>query len=214
MKKGIIFDVDGTLWDSSENVAKAWNTIIEKRGIARPMIVKEDIQGVMGKPMDKVAEILLPELPKIQREQILEECCAEENAYLRQHGGELYEGVEKTFAALQEKGYRLYIVSNCQKGYIEALLDFYQLWDYVEDTECYGNNLLQKGDNIRLVVERNQLEAAVYVGDIQGDYDASSQAGIPFIHAAYGYGKINVPVPAIQSFEELAEMDIEAVYSK
>ena len=135
-----------------------------------------------------------------------------ENEYLRKHGGILYAGVEETLRKLKEK-YHLYIVSNCQKGYIEAFLDFYHLWEYVEDIECYGNNLMQKGDNIRLVVERNHLNAAVYVGDIQGDYDASCKAGIPFIHAAYGFGKIKADVPAIQAITELAQMDIEAVYS-
>ena len=81
----------------------------------------------------------------------------------------------QTLAALKRDGYHLSIVSNCQKGYIEAFLDHYDLWELVEDIECYGNNLRQKGENIRLVVERNRLDEAVYVGDIQGDYDASGR---------------------------------------
>lgn len=214
MKKGIIFDMDGTLWDSAENVAKSWNVGIQKSGLSKPELTKEDIQNVMGKTMDVIAEIFFPEIPKAERDKVLEICCAEENEYLRSHGGTLYEGAEATFAALKEKGYLLYIVSNCQKGYIEAFLDFYQLWDYIEDIECYGNNLKQKGDNIRLVVDRNHLDAAVYVGDIQGDYDASCKAGVDFIHAAYGFGTINAKVPAIQSLAELAGMDIEAVYTR
>ena len=39
MKKGILFDLDGTLWDSSEEVAT------------------EMIQGVMGKSMTEIADI-------------------------------------------------------------------------------------------------------------------------------------------------------------
>jgi phosphoglycolate phosphatase len=107
---------------------------------------------------------------------------------------------------LIDAGYHLYIVSNCQKGYIEAFLEYYKLWDLVEDIECYGNNDLPKGDNIALIVERNSLETAVYVGDIQGDYDSSCKAGVKFIHAAYGYGTINVPVPEIHAFEELPDV--------
>lgn len=213
MKKGIIFDMDGTLWDSAENVAKSWNEAIEKSGLSDLVLSTQDIKNVMGKTMDVIAELFFPELHGAEREQLLEECCAAENEYLRQHGGILYEGVEETFQKLKEK-YHLYIVSNCQKGYIEAFLDFYQLWDYVEDIECYGNNLLQKGDNIRLVVERNHLDAAVYVGDIQGDYDASCKAGVDFIHAAYGFGKIDAKVPAIGALKELVKMDIDAVYSR
>ena len=135
---------------------------------------------------------------------LLDRCCSMENDYLREHGGVLYPKLEETLSALKEK-YPLYIVSNCQSGYIEAFLDHYGFRKYFEDIECYGNNLKQKGDNIRLLADRNGLTEAVYVGDIQGDYDASCHAGVGFIHAAYGFGTIAADVPEIHTFEELTE---------
>lgn len=213
MKKGIIFDMDGTLWDSAENVANSWNIAIEKSGLIQKKLTKQDIQNVMGKTMDVIADILFAELDGEQRMRLLEECCAMENDYLREHGGILYDGVKETFQKLKERGYHLSIVSNCQSGYIEAFLDYYKLWDAIEDKQCYGDNLRQKGENIRLVVERNDLDAAVYVGDIQGDYDASCQAGVKFIHASYGFGTIDAEVLAIKSFAELSDMDLDAVYA-
>ena len=173
MKRGIIFDMDGTLWDSAENVAKSWNVAIRQYGVREKELTTQDIQGVMGKTMDVIADILFAEFPEEKRRLLLKECCQVENDYLREHGGILYDQVPQTLAALKRDGYHLSIVSNCQKGYIEAFLDHYDLWELVEDIECYGNNLRQKGENIRLVVERNRLDEAVYVGDIQGDYDAS-----------------------------------------
>lgn len=214
MKKGIIFDMDGTLWDSAENVAKSWNLAIEKSSALEKILTTEDIQSVMGKTMDVIADILFAELSKEERTKLLETCCGMENDYLREHGGILYDGVRETFAKLREKGYHLSIVSNCQAGYIEAFLDHYKLWDVIDDKQCYGDNLLPKWDNIRLVADRNALDVAVYVGDIQGDYDASCKAGVDFIHAAYGFGTIDAKVPAIHTFAELADMDIEAVYTK
>lgn len=213
MKRGIIFDMDGTLWDSAENVAKSWNLAIEKSGLIKKELTTEDIQSVMGKTMDVIADILFAEIDKDARMQLLEACCQMENDYLREHGGILYDGVRETFQTLKERGYHLSIVSNCQSGYIEAFLDHYKLWDAIEDKQCYGDNLWQKGDNIRLVVERNGLDAAVYVGDIQGDYDASCKAGVDFIHAAYGFGTIDAEVPAIQSVAELATLDIDSIYN-
>lgn len=207
MKKGIIFDMDGTLWDSAQNVAVSWNLAIERAGYRREPLTTEDIQGVMGRTMDAIADALFSNLGKEERMELLNVCCQAENEYLREHGGVLYDGVEETLRRLKERGYHLSIVSNCQSGYIEAFLDHYHLWDYIADTECYGNNLCQKGDNIRLVVKRNQLERAVYVGDIQGDYDASCKAGVAFIHAAYGFGTIDAKVPKIQAFAELADME-------
>lgn len=224
MKQGIIFDMDGTLWDSAANVAESWNLAIEEYGKKKgkkaeeillgdnalkrkKKLTAEDIRGVMGKTMDVIADILFSALEKEARMELLELCCGTENDYLRKHGGVLYPDLEKTLAKLKEN-YPLYIVSNCQKGYIEAFLDYYQFWDYFEDIECYGNNLLQKGDNIRLVAERSRLDEAVYVGDIQGDYDASRKAGVKFVHAAYGFGTIDAEVPRIEKFSQLAELKL------
>ena len=57
-----------------------------------------------------------------------------------------------------------------------------------------------------MVAGRNHLDKGVYVGDIQGDYDATRLAGLPFIHAAYGFGTIDAEVPRIHSLEELIEV--------
>lgn len=214
MKKGIIFDMDGTLWDSAENVAKSWNLAIQKSGMLEKELTTEDMKNVMGKTMDAIADILFSELPKEQRMQLLNACCAMENEYLREHGGHLYNNVKETLLELRARAYHLSIVSNCQSGYIEAFLDYYKLWDVIDDKQCYGDNLLPKGENIRLVADRNHLDVAVYVGDIQGDYEASCEAGVDFIHAAYGFGTIAATVPAIRSFAELSEMDIDAVYRR
>lgn len=204
MKKGIIFDMDGTLWDSTEGVAAAWNEVLIRRGVERAPLTTEDFRGVMGKTMDVIAATFFPDMEEGQRSGLLAECCRRENEYLGQHGARLYPGVLKTLRALK-RAYPLYIVSNCQRGYIECFLKHYGLEDVVEDTECFGNNGRSKGENIGLVVERNCLSDAVYVGDIQGDYEASRAAGVRFIHAAYGFGKIEEPVAAIREFEELPQ---------
>ena len=201
-KKGIIFDMDGTLWDSAEGVAKSWTRIVNREYDKERVISVEEIHGVMGKTMDKIAEELFPELEEGPRLELLEKCCNDENEYLREHGGVLYPDLEETLAELQ-KQYHLYIVSNCQSGYIEAFLEHYGFGHYFEDIECFGNNGLQKGENIRRLAERNGLTKAVYVGDIQGDYDATTEAGLTFIHAAYGFGTIAQETCRIENFREL-----------
>ncbi len=196
--------MDGTLWDSSPQVCKAWDMAVLKCGYTRAPITVQEMQGVMGKTMDAIAEILFPFVEGEERKELLAECCKAENDYLREHGGTLYPDIRSTMEALK-KDYHLYIVSNCNAGYIEAFLDYYKLWDLIEDIECYGNNGKQKAENISLVCERNGLDDAVYVGDIQGDYDSSKKAGVKFIHASYGFGTIDGPVPAVDSFGGLLE---------
>ncbi len=204
-KKGIIFDMDGTLWDSAEGVAKSWTRIVNREYDKERNITVEDIHGVMGLTMDKIAEVLFSELPETERLELLKKCCDDENEYLREHGGLLYPELEKTLTELK-KDYHLYIVSNCQSGYIEAFLEHYGFGHYFEDMECFGNNGLQKGENIRRLAERNGLSEAVYVGDIQGDYNATMEAGLAFIHAAYGFGTIAQSTPKIREFRELSEV--------
>lgn len=201
-KKGIIFDMDGTLWDSAEGVAKSWTRVVNAEYGTERVITAEEIQSVMGKTMDKIAEILFGELEEKERLALLEKCCEDENEYLKEHGGILYPELEETLKELQ-KEYHLYIVSNCQSGYIEAFLEHYGFGHLFEDIECFGNNGLQKGENIRRLADRNGLNRAVYVGDIQGDYDAATQAGIPFIHATYGFGTIAEETPTISCLGDL-----------
>lgn len=205
MKQGIIFDMDGTLWNSAEGVAKAWSGVLAREDSKRRAITADEVQSVMGMTMDAIAKTLFPELDGSEQMKLLDICCEEENRYLRIHGGTLYEGMIETIQILARR-YPLYIVSNCQSGYIEAFLDHYDLAPYFRDIECYGNNGEKKGANIRNVKERNHLTRAVYIGDIQGDYDASVEAGVDFIHAAYGFGNIDREVPAIHAITELPEM--------
>ena len=211
MKKGIIFDMDGTLWDSAAGVAESWNEAILAYGYERKPLTAGDIQSVMGKTMEDIADILFPELNVMQRKELLDLCCRLENDYLRRHGGVLYPDIRKTMEKLKVN-YHLYIVSNCQAGYIEAFLDYYKFHDLIEDIECYGNNDKPKGENIALLYQRNNLEDAGYVGDIQGDYDASMSAGVRFIHAGYGFGKVEADVPEIQKFSDLIEV-IDTVWN-
>ena len=208
MKQGIIFDMDGTLWDSADGVAKSWTQVIQNEYKKDMTVTEQDIKRVMGKTMDVIGDIFFPELSAEERKSLVGKCGDWENEYLRRNGGKLYPDLEDTLKKLKEN-YHLYIVSNCQSGYIEAFLDYYSFERYFEDIECYGNNEKGKGENIRLVMERNELDRAIYVGDIQGDYDATMQAGATFVHAKYGFGTINTEVAEIEKFSELPEVAAE-----
>ena len=182
----IIFDMDGTLWDSAENVALAWN-----EAVGKPMFTEKDIKSVMGMTMTSIAERLFPNETEEKRREFLTRCCECENKYLRERGGRLFPNTVSTLKMLFERGHKLFIVSNCQAGYIEAFLDFYKLEKLFADKLCWGDNEREKWENIKLIMERNGLSDALYVGDTQGDCDSAYRAGARFAHAAYGFGEVN-----------------------
>lgn len=130
------------------------------------------------------------------------ECVKEEELYIRKHGGNLYPKLEETLNELSQN-YKLFIVSNCQEGYIEAFLEYHKMSKYFLDTENAGKTKKSKGENIKLIIERNNLDKAIYVGDTQGDYEATMLAGIPFIHAKYGFGQIKEKTHFINELSQL-----------
>ena len=58
-------------------------------------------------------------------------------------------------------------------------------------------------DPLQIFCHHDQIKDPVYVGDIEGDYEASKEAGVKFIHAAYGFGTIRDEVPEIHALKEL-----------
>lgn len=203
MINNIIFDMDGTLWDSSANVAASWNAAVG--GLSDKRFTAEDIQSVMGLPMDKIAERFFDTETEETRLKIMERCCEGENGYLREHGGDIYPDTVPVFGELSEYC-RLFIVSNCQAGYIEAFLDYYGLWKYITDRLCWGDNGLPKSENIRLIMRRNSMESALYVGDTQTDCDSAYYAGARFAFAAYGFGNADRYDIKLNRLSELPEM--------
>lgn len=205
MRKIVIFDLDGTLWDSAASVAESWNIEIERACGRDPGLTPDDIRRNMGKTMNDIADDLMDQFPPEERYALARRCEKFENEFISEHGGELFEGVRETLDRLKEHGVLTAIVSNCQEGYVPAFLESMDMHRYFDDYEEWGRSGLLKAGNIRLVMDRNGAEEAVYVGDIQKDADASAEAGVPCIWAEYGFGHIENPAAVLRRFDELPE---------
>lgn len=202
----IIFDLDGTLWDSVEGICETWNEILAKhKEIKREKISREDIEGGMGLLIEEIGKRLFPDQDSKVINELMKECSDLECEYLSIHGGDIYDGLEETLKKLSEK-YTLYIVSNCQDGYIEAFLNAHKVGKYFKDYECPGRTGHKKADNIKLIIERNSINNAIYVGDTQGDADAAKEAGVPFVFAKYGFGDVAEYDFVINEIKELYEL--------
>ncbi len=184
----IIFDLDGTLWDSRNEVRYIWNKKLRELNIDRADITMEELGKTMGLVVPEIVDLLLDGYDDKTKNDFLVACAEEESQYLAKNGAILYDKLEETLIELS-KTYKLFIVSNCRDGYIEAFYEYYNTEKYFQDCECPGRTGMRKADNIKLVVERNNLKAPIYVGDTQGDCNSAKQANVPFIWAKYGYGE-------------------------
>ncbi len=200
---GLIFDVDGTLWDSRKVVSESWSEVTKKYDLRS--ISVEDMTKTMGMPMTGIADALFRDLPQEKRLALLNECTAHELTYLKKHPGILYEDMEKTLSFLKEKGFHLFILSNAQLGYIEAFLEGTKLGQYFEDYICWGDNGFPKSENMKTLSTRNHLDEFFYIGDTEMDEIEADKANARFIYASYGFGKANHPFYVLKQFSDLVD---------
>ncbi|MES3017000.1 MAG: HAD family hydrolase [Bacteroidota bacterium] len=201
----LIFDLDGTLWDASESCAKAWNDLLTELGITEYTIDGPAIRAVSGLSIDKVFKEHFTFIPENMRASLLEAYKPKESEYMKRFGGKLYPNVKEVLKELSVH-YKLFVVSNCLSGYIENFIEFNTLEGIFSDHECSGRTGQAKSENIKSIVERNKLTSPVYIGDTIWDYDAATAAGVPFIFAAYGFGKVDNAECEVNEFEGIKSL--------
>lgn len=201
----LIFDMDGTLWDSSEIVAKSWSKVMSDCPEVKGAITTDQLKKLMGMPLLDIGDKIFPYIEKARRDKIMHDCCVYEDEVIAREGGMLFDGLEDTLCELKSK-MKLFIVSNCQTGYIEAFFKYHKLDKYFDDYECAGATGKTKGENIIDIIGRNNLKLAFYVGDTQIDYEATRKACIPFVYASYGFGDVNHYEYRIDAITDLVKM--------
>ena len=204
--ESLIFDIDGTLWDSRQLVAEGYNIQLEKEGLSHLAVTAEDLRPLFGKVMTEIADVILASIDPSERYDLMERCMKTENDYLFANECKIgYPNVKETLEKLSKK-YRLFIVSNSQCGYPELCIEKLGLGDYIEGHMCFGDTGTSKGQTILTLIRKHNIGSCIYIGDTQGDLEACKEAGIPFIFCAYGLGKAESWDAKIDSIEELLNM--------
>ena len=196
--EAVIFDVDGTIWDSAKEVAEAWTEAFQNYPESKGRVLTAaDLEPYMGLTMEAIGEGLLPGLEKERREEIMCYAMEYENIYLAKHPGRFFPDFVSTVKSLEKAGKKLFIVSNCQSGYIEAMLTAAGLafgeGQIFRDIECFGNT------------GKSSREKTVYLGDTALDRASAKECGIPFIFASYGFGNPESFEEKITCLKELPE---------
>lgn len=201
----VIFDIDGTLTNSTRAIIASWNRHLASLSCPHRLLDEETAGSLMGKTMDDWAVAVLPDLPLAEAREITEVMEQKENEEIRTSGTDLYPFVRETFELLSHD-YDLFILSNCGKGYIEAVMAYAGIEEYVKGHICFGDNGLDKPDNLKKMVEDYQLEYPVYVGDTQRDQECCEIAGIPFIFVSWGFDDVPDALYRCDDMKDLPEV--------
>lgn len=201
---GIMFDVDGTLWDSTEVVAESWNRALKDTG--HTLTVDADrLKGLFGLPMIDIFKNIMPEATKEEFEEFEDLCNRYEEEQLKKEPGAIYEGISEVIKKLSRK-YKVFIISNCQSGYIEIVMHHLGIEEYITDYTCPGDSGLLKAANIKMMADKHGIKCPVYVGDTHMDEMACQEADVPIVFATYGFGKVETPVAVINTPKELEKI--------
>lgn len=197
----LIFDIDGTLWDSCEAVRQSWQHSLRKRYGCFGSPDLNQVRSIMGLGPDEIAERLFSRFGTHARE-VFDALSEDECAYLAEHGASVYPGVPEGLSMISSTR-RLFLVSNCQRGYIEAFLAACGFEGLFEAQLCAGVTGLDKSGNLKKLMREKAITHAVFVGDTLSDELAAREAGCAFIHAAYGFGSADNPDAVLSSFDDL-----------
>ncbi|MBQ7802158.1 MAG: HAD family hydrolase [Oscillospiraceae bacterium] len=203
--ESLIFDIDGTLWDSRALVAEGYNRQLRAEGLDHLCTDAEALKPLFGLVMEDLADRLFAEIPAPERYELTLRCMKTENEYLHEAPCRIgYPGVRETLEQLRRR-HRLFIVSNSNCGYPELCMEKLGIGQLFEGHLCFGDTGTPKGETIRTLMARHHISSACYIGDTQGDADAAKAAGIPFIWAAYGFGTPDAWDARLERFEDLVK---------
>ena len=197
--EAVLFDLDGTLWNSAHEVLLCWNRVLAPLG---RRITEAELDRLMGLTPREIGDAQFPDLDPAARYALTDRCLKAEDPYLYQRGARLYPKVRETLRQLKRR-YFIGLVSNCTEPYALAFLHAHGLTTLFDDFETAGRTGLEKAENISLLLKRNQIEKAVYIGDTAKDLTAARAAHIPFLYASWGFGDLAGIQPSAESFSGL-----------
>jgi len=207
--KLLIFDLDGTLVDSSIDLQRAINYALEPL-LAEPVSL-EETKRLVGEGITRLVEKLIEERPGlITREELLERFINYYSEHLLDHTTP-YPQVETTLERLQ--GYKKAVVSNKNESMSRAIINGFgmgRFFDMIVGADTIGHKkpsplpLLYVMDTLNVDKEKTLL-----VGDSNYDIEAGKAAGIYTVAVTYGFRPAESLKDAdslIDSFEQLLDV--------
>jgi phosphoglycolate phosphatase-like HAD superfamily hydrolase len=210
MTQALIFDMDGTLFQTDKilevSLDDAFNRLraLKKWDDETPI---EKYREIMGVPLPKVWETLLPHHSLEEREQTDAFFLERLVQNIREGKGALYPHVQEVFRYLKENDYSIYIASNGLIGYLKAIVDYYGLNQWVSETfSIQQMESLNKSDLVRHIVDKYQITNGAVIGDRLSDINAAKDNGLASVGCRFDFAREEELAKADVIMEDLIEI--------
>jgi phosphoglycolate phosphatase len=203
----LVFDLDGTLIDSTPGICSALRTAFKSVGRTMPEV---NLRRVIGPPITVIARRIEPLLSEA-------EVVGIERSYRAIYDSDgwrdtlAYPAVADTLRALHRRNVRLFIVTNKPLVPTSNILNHLGLKDlFVEalTRDSRSPHYVSKADMLSDLIGRQRLQSntTLMIGDTNEDQEAAHVNGLDFLHATYGYGSVTVPGGHVDHFSEIAAL--------
>ena len=200
----VIFDLDGTLLNTLEDLADAVNFVMKKNHYPQRTI--DEVRRFVGNGIRRLMELAVPEnISETEFEQVFEEF---KNYYTEhcQIKTCAYDGVMPLLKHLYENGYAMAIVSNKNHAAVCELNDIY-FKDYIEVAIGQKDGIRKKPAPDTVVQALKELgktkERAVYVGDSEVDFATAKNSGMDCVLVTWGFRNLE----ELKEFQPVAFVD-------
>jgi len=191
----IVLDLDGTIYSSRVTtlgaVERAVRDLNARHGLAVPVPSEREILGGIGSNRAQFAEGVFPRLPVEYHDDLDALIWHWEHALIVEGKGSLFAGAREALADLAADGFRLAMATNAGEGYMDTVLDHFDLRRFFELARCAGANPVgDKGDLLRGILDSLAVApgSAAMVGDRASDVRAARKAGTRAVGCTWGFG--------------------------
>ncbi len=188
-EKNLIFDFDGTLFDSAPEILECLKKVFHLNKLKSENDFNESL---IGPPIKEMLKKLVQKKDIGMIDKIIKDFI---NLYDSEYcyKTKLYDGVKKTLEILAEEK-KLILITNKRISPTEKMLKNSGIIDFFEDYFSVDpSNTAKKNKSILIKNTIKDLDInpdnCVYIGDTEGDFIASNNNGIKFIYAGWGYGE-------------------------
>ncbi|NIK79978.1 adenosylhomocysteine nucleosidase [Paenibacillus castaneae] len=210
MPAAIIFDMDGTLFQTNKILELslddtfAYLTSLHEWSGETPI---QKYREIMGVPLPVVWEMLLPSHSNEIRESANEFFHEKLIANINNGSGALYPHVYEVLGYLKQAGYSIFIASNGQIEYLNAIVNYYKLNNWVKETFSIQQiQTLNKSDLVCHILKKYDIDNAAVVGDRLSDINAAKNNGLMAIGCRFDFAQEDELIQADAIIDDLIEL--------